>query len=169
MRTATRWWRAHFLQAEFALAALIGAIFALWTARYGGAGLVDAALRGNRGALYGTLASMFGSLLGFTIAAISIVLGYATSDRLAIVRESRQYPTLWRVFIAAMRALGAATVVALAGLVLDRDAAPLYAVLDLCVWTATLAALRLARCLWVFEQVIGLVTAPTKRQPGDHD
>jgi hypothetical protein len=162
-----RWWQAHFLAAELGVAVLVAAAFAAWSARPGGAALVDATLQGNRAAVYGALASIFGSLLGFTLAAAAIVLGYAASDRLAVVRDSRQYPTLWRVFIAAMRALALATAVALAGLILDRDAAPRPAILDVCVGASALAALRLARCLWVFERVIALVTAPSPSRPDD--
>ena len=167
MSSVVRWWRAHFLAAEFGFAVVIGLAFAVWCARFGGLRLVDAVLVGNRSAIYGTLASICASLLGFTIAAIAIVLGYAASDRLAIVRESRQYTTLWAVFSATMRALGLTTVTALAGLVLDRDAAPVSLVLYLCVGASVLAALRIARCLWVFEQVIALVTAPARARVGD--
>jgi signal transduction histidine kinase len=161
------WWRVHFLGAELGVALALGAAFALWELALGGAPWSDALLRGNRAAVYGALASLWGSLLGFTIAAVSIALGLAASDRLAIVRGSRHYATLWRVFIAAMRALALATIAALAGLVADRDAAPVHALLCLCVAAALLAALRVARTIWVFERLIAIVTRPPKaRGPG---
>ena len=167
MKALAQWWKVHFLAAEMGLAVLAGVAFAVWAVWLGGQPLVDVALKGNRAAVYGTLASICGSLLGFTIAAVAIVLGYASSDRLAIVRESRHYLTLWHVFVAAMRAMGTATLVALVGLILDRDGAPVPVILYVCVGTTTLAALRLARCLWVLEQAIALVAAPSKEQVGD--
>ena len=167
MKALAQWWRVHFLAAEMGLAVLVGVAFAVWAVWLGGQPLVDAILKGNRATVYGTLASICGSLLGFTLAAVTIVLGYASSDRLAIVREGRHYLTLWRVFVAAMRALGTATLVALVGLILDRDGAPVPVILYVCVGTTTLAALRLARCLWVLEKVLGLMTAPSKERLGD--
>lgn len=98
---------------------------------------------------------------------MSIVLGYAASDRLTIVRNSRHYPTLWKVFMATIRALGIATMVALVALVLDRDTEPASILLYVCVWSTSLAVLRLMRCLWVLEQVVILVTGPSKERFGD--
>lgn len=168
MNALSHWWRTHFLLAELGVAVVVTALFAVWGARFGGQALIDATLEGNRAAVYGAVASICGSLLGFTIASASIVLGYAASDRLALVRDTRHYLTLWRVFIAAMRALGAGTIVALVGLVLDRDGAPAPPILYVCAGTTVLSVLRVVRCLWVFERVIALVTAPTKARPGDH-
>lgn len=156
------WWRAHFLGAELCLALALGIAFTLWDLALGGAHTSDALLHGNRAAVYGAFASLWGSLLGFTIAAVSIALGLAASERLAIVRESRHYATLWHVFSAAMRSLALATVVALAGLIADRDAAPVHALLCLAVTTTLLAGLRVARTIWVFERLIALVTARHK-------
>jgi hypothetical protein len=163
MRRLLDWWGVHFLLAEALVALVLLLAFGLWHASPGGARVVDATLAGDRAAIYGALTSLFGALLGFTIAAMAIVLGYASDNRLRVVRESPHYPTLWRVFIAATRALAFATGAALLGLVLDRDRAPSPLILDLAVGTTALAVLRLARCLWVFERIIGLLT----ERPGE--
>lgn len=160
------WWRIHFLGAELGVAVVLGGAFTLWDLAFGGARGTDALLHGNRAAVYGAFAGLWGSLLGFTIAAVSIALGLAAGDRLAVVRESRHYATLWHVFIAAMRSLALATIVALAGLVADRDAAPVHALLCLAVFTTVLAALRVARTIWVFERLIAIVTARPKSTNG---
>jgi hypothetical protein len=164
MTLLIRWWRVHFLLAELCLAVALATLFALWASRFGGAGVVATTLKGNRAAIYGALASIFGSLLGFTLAAVSIVLGYAAEGRLGLLRDSKHYATLWRVFVSSMRALAAASVAALVGLIVDRDAAPVPLILYVCVGTTALAIFRIARCLWVFEQVIELVTATSKSQ-----
>jgi hypothetical protein len=167
MRTLIRWWKVHFLFAEFGAAVLIGTCFAVWAIWLGGDNPVAETLKGNRAAIYGALATIFGSLLGFTITAVSIVLGYAASDRLAVVRNSKHYPTLWKVFMATIRASGIATIVALVALILDRDTSPASILLYVCVWSTSLAVLRLVRCLWVLEQVVILVTGPAKERLGD--
>ncbi|HEV2236754.1 MAG TPA: hypothetical protein VGR57_08855 [Ktedonobacterales bacterium] len=158
MKRLADWWGVHFLFAEFSVALVVALAFGVWHAAPGGGRVVAQTLAGNRAAVYGALTSLFGALLGFTIAAMAIVLGYASDNRLRLVRESPHYPTLWRIFIAATRALALATAAALLGLVLDRDRAPSPLILDLAVGATALAALRLARCLWVFERSIGLIT-----------
>jgi hypothetical protein len=165
MSVFPRWWREHFLYAELGVAVFASIAFITWVDLWRGDQLVFETLRGNRGAIYGALASIFGSLLGFAITAVSIVLGFSSSKRLAIVRESKHYSTLWKVFTAAIRTLGLATAVALVGLVIDRDNAPNRQILYLCVFASSLAALRLARCVWVLENIIGLITAPSKARP----
>src|SRR6266699_830958 len=157
------WWRVHFLAAEMGLSLIITICFAIWVECFGGALPLEQTLAGNRNAVYGTLASIFGSLLGFVITAVSIVLGYSASDRLQIVRESKHYPILWKTFIAAIRCLGLATLVAMLGLPLDRDASGRRWILNLCVFASLLAIARLARCVWILENVVRLVTFHPKK------
>jgi len=158
-----QWWRSQFLWAELGLAVLLTAAFATWVEYYGGLQIASKVLSGQRGSLYGTLASILGSLLGFVITTVSIVITFTGHDRLEVVRTSRHYPTLWKVFMSGIRALGFATLVTLIALLFDRDSSPrrelVYGVLFLTV----LSALRLARCVWALENVIRLVTAGNKR------
>src|SRR6185312_3132354 len=113
-------WKRHFLIAEGGLAVVVTVAFAVWFWSFGGLTTVDAMLRSNRATLYGTMASIFGSLLGFVITATSIVLGFSGSESLSVVRESSHYPVLWRTFGATIWALAAATLVALFCLLGDR-------------------------------------------------
>ena len=156
-------WRRHFLIVEGGLAVFLTVVFTVWFFRFGGTITVFALLQNNRGTLYGTIASIFGSLLGFVITTTSVVLGFAVSENLSVVRESAQYPMLWRTFSAAIWALAGATLVALLCLLVDRDAAPVPWLVVLLVLAVTLSTLRIARTIWVLEHIIVLVTK--KRQP----
>ena len=166
MKRLRECWEAHFLLAEFALAVALSAGFAAWARFLGGDVQLEELLAGNRSEVYGTLASVFGALLGFTITAVSIVLGYAQSDRLTVVRESKHYPKLWAVFTAANKALALATLVALVGLVVDRDSTPAPVILYVMVFAVLLSSFRLLRCIWVLENVVKIITAPSKTRQG---
>ncbi len=161
MRWIGRMWKRHFLGMEFGVSILIWLAFAFWTTKLGGLQVVNATLQNNRSAVYGTIATVAGSLLGFAITAVSIILIYtqSESEHMRILRGSKHYPTLWRVFIAAIRSLGLVTGVGLVGLVVDRDAAPNALVLNLFVWSVSLAVLRLMRCLWALENMISVSIA----------
>lgn len=159
MKVLPQWWRTHFLCVEFCLALALAAFVALWL-ELCGTRTLDQTLDGNRAQLYSALSSIFGALLGFVITALSIVLGFSNSESLRVVRDSPHYPTLWRVFSAANRSLGLATVIALLGLLLDRDGRPAHALVYATLFTGTLASFRLARCVWVLERVMRLVAGP---------
>ncbi len=161
------WWKAHFLRAELILCVFLTIFLALWAEFFGGVNSIEQTLRGNRSAMYGTLASIFGSLLGFVITAVSIVLGYSANDRLAVVRDSEHYPLLWKTFTSAIRCLGVATLTALMGLMLDREVSSNRWVFYLCVLTTLLAVARLARCVWVLDNVVKLVTSAPRGRPRD--
>jgi len=168
MKRALSWWAQNFLWAEFVLASAVSIGFTVWLYGFGGIPVVEDVISGNRGSIYGALASVFGSLLGFGITAESIVIGLSGSERLTIVRESKHYETLWKVFIAAIRALGFATAVSLLALVLDRDKHPIRPCLIIAAFGTVLASLRLLRCIWVLENVVRIVSSPSQeREAGE--
>lgn len=153
------WWRRRFLVWEGLLTLVVTAGFAWWSLGAGGAGLVNDLLKGNRAAVYGTAASVFGSLLGFIITSASIVFAVSGSERLQILRDSRQYPTLWAVFSAAIRTCGLATAIAFWALIFDQDVRPISWLQVAFVFCCLLAVLRIIRAIWALENIIFLVTA----------
>lgn len=168
MNTPLKWWKRHFLGAEFCLSVVLAVCFVLWYVLFEGESFLACFLHGNRAAIYGTAASIFGSLLGFVITATSIVLGFSTSERLNVVRESKQFGTLWRVFSNTIWALGLATASTFIALIFDRDTHPIPALLFLSFFAIVLSFFRLSRAVWVLENVIALITMPSKKStPGE--
>lgn len=163
MKRVAAFWGRRFLGCEFITVVVLFAAFVAWVQYYGGQPHIIDVLKDRRGAIYGTLAAIFGSLLGFAITAESIVLGLSGHERLEIVRSSKHYSTLWKVFMATIRALAFATAAAFVALVADRENSTQSWALYVCVFGILLAIARLARCVWVLEQVTHLVSAqPTQ-------
>jgi hypothetical protein len=163
-------WKQHFLAIEFLLSLLSATAFWIWMQHFGGLSIVADLLKSNRAAVYGTLATIFGSLLGFVITAMSVVMGLVSSAQLKIVTGSKHYKQLWDVFTSTTKALGLATIIALAGLIFDRDSAPRWSILEVCVFAFVLCVVRLARCLWVLEMIVRILTSepePLRASPGD--
>ncbi len=151
-------WRRHFLVVEGALVIAVTIGFGIWYFWFDGACATNAILKDNRATLYGTMASIFGSLLGFAITATSIVLGFSGSERLGVVRGSAQYPMLWKTFSATIRALALGTIIALLCLLLDRDTAPVRWLMVPLIFAVLLSLFRLGRTIWVLEHIISLLT-----------
>ncbi len=161
-------WASHFLWCELAVVAIAWGLFVAWGVRWGGHDQLIDFMADRRGTIYGVLAGIFGSLLGFAIAAEAIVLSLSGSDKLSVVRSSKHYPTLWRVFRWTIRTLALATVAALIALLLDRDKQPWMAWLYGCAFFTFLAIAQLARTIWVLEQVVHVVSTPSTKESSNN-
>jgi Kef-type K+ transport system membrane component KefB len=153
-------YRRNFLRVELAFAVIGLAGFVIWAEWFHGTASLEPLLENRRDVIYGTAASIGASLLGFVLATTAIVIGYSQSDRMRLVRTSPHYPTLWKIFVAAIRALSALTIVAIAALLLDRNNAPVNLLVFLLAGSSILAAFRLARCIWILEKVIAVISRP---------
>ena len=164
MRALLKYWHGHFLGIEAVVAIVPGVALATWLVGYGGDLHVDQFMDSNRANIYRTTAGISGTLLGFSIAAVSLVLNSASSPRLSLVRNSRHYPVLWKTFLQTTKSLGALTVISLVCLTWDRESSPqTWLVVPFC-FLLTLSILRLFRVVWILEQIITIVTAPVTRQ-----
>src|SRR5262245_58895757 len=81
-------------------------------------------LNGRRDGLYSTLAGLEGTILGFVLAALTIVLGYSQSPRFEIIRQSKHWGSIFGIYLSGIRWTALATVFAVAGLLLDRVSSP---------------------------------------------
>lgn len=155
-------WNDHFIVLELALALVVAGAFLVWVQVWDGWAPVNAMLQGKRESVYGALAALLGSLLGFVIAAVAIVIGEAA--RLQFLRDSGQLPNLLDVFRKSIQALGLGTCVAVLSLVLDGDAQPSRVLPGLVLFVTLLAGLRVGRAVWVLNAVMKYVA---KLDPGE--
>ena len=157
MRT---FYKAHFLCAEFALSVILTLFLAeagVWLPALGKA-LTD--LTGKDTTVYSTLASLAGTLLGFVITSISILIAIGRSPQLKLIRDSGQMATVWAVYSQAIGWLAMATVWSLAGMVLSRagHAGSVIAVGE--CGLVILCAFRVYRCVWVLSSVVRSTLLP---------
>jgi hypothetical protein len=124
---------------------------------------VMSALAGVRPIAYQLLTGLFGTMLGFVIAAAAILLGVSGHDNLSAVRSSAHYPTLWKVYTASMRTLALATLMALVAFFMDRDESPVgwmgYTVLG----ATTIGASRVFWAVYFLALVIRIVAKPESK------
>ncbi len=158
MKKIKTFWEANFLRLEFLLAGFISLCFSLWSEFVNHGNFVAQIFSESREVMYGTLAALFGSLLGFAITAVSIILGYAANEKLDIVRKSAHYATLWHTFNSAIRILAVSTVIALVGLVVDKDKNPINIILYTNLFFVLLSFFRIARCVWILDYVVAIVS-----------
>lgn len=148
---------------------LIGAslIVTVWVLWLGGATYVNMVLAGNRASVYGALAGVSATLLGFALTAMSVIIVCASIPQLAVVTEQDGFPDVIAVFFYAIRALGVTTVATLLALFFDRDRTPSLAFFCLVVITSAWATATFIRCVFVFEKVVRLAVSASKARSGD--
>jgi hypothetical protein len=151
-------WERHFLIYELTMATAIAALVAAWGTLCGGAEVLNGFV-GGRQTTYATLAGIAASLLGFLIATITILHGVVASDGFKRLRESNQYPTLWRTFVVAIRGLALGTALFLAGMVTDRDDRPIWPVTYLSIWLVLICGVLVARAIWILERLLTISSA----------
>jgi hypothetical protein len=160
MSKAGDWWQRHFLFLEGMVALSTGVTFGILVGRFPSARCtVEATMEGNRAAVYGALATIFGALLGFSITALSIAMTFSQDPRMQMIRDSKHYGTMWSVFTKSIGGLSLGTIIALVALVVDRDRHPRHIVLAAVVSATMFAGVRVARCIWLLEQLVRVIRA----------
>ena len=155
-----KFWEKHFLGVD-AVIAVAPAIALVILLVFQGEHQVEELLDGNRTNIYRTLTGVSGTLLGFTLASASFALNVVSSPRLAVLRNSRHYPALWRTFFQTTWLLGALTLTALVCMICDRDSASTTWLVVPLVLFGCLCVARLTRMIWTLERVIGILAKPS--------
>lgn len=152
-----KYWEAHFLTLECIASVVLAVTFFIWSDLVDGNKTLTTLLDSNRKEIYGALATIFGSLLGFIITAVSIIIGYSSTERLSPLTESKHYADLWKTFISTIKGLAIATILSLAGLIFDKDSQPFWPILYLNFWMTTFVIFRLGRSIWIFESILKIL------------
>ena len=155
-------WGRYFLTLELLTAIGLAASVMIWSEFFNGKNEMGLILGDNLTKIYENLAAVFGTLLGFVITAVSIVLGYINNKNLSLIRRSERYEDLWKVYKSAMRSLAVATAAGLAGIIFEKMESLKYPLIYINALTITLAFFRLGRSIWVLENIITIVTQQTK-------
>jgi hypothetical protein len=162
MTALRRHYGAHFLGYDLVLALLSSALVVSAVELLWGRSQVIQTLNGTRQGIYGALASIAGSLLGFSITTVPIVMGFIQVSELQILRESPHHQTLYTVFFSPIKCLSLAVAFPLIGLLMDRDNAPCIRVCYAVLPITAVAMMRRYRSMGALDRVIQLAIA---RQP----
>ena len=146
------WWQKEFPRAELVLAFILTVGFVIWVACEGKGSVLD-----GRNALYGVLASLFGSLLGFSITSFAIMISLAGSPALGLLRDAEHHNTLVSIMASTIRWLGFGTLAALLAFLTDRGDWHGFWLSYVALVSVALAffasCFRVARTAWVLTKV----------------
>ncbi len=106
------------------------------------------------GEIFGAMLGLHGTLLGFVLAALTIVLGYLNRKQFRSLRDSKQIPNLARIYMASIRTHGIGVVLALLGVVYQTGGRFQAFLAWGTLLVAILAAVRLMRVLWATSLIV---------------
>lgn len=154
--TGIRWYEKYYIQVDRlgGLVVAVAVYVALGIPRFAS---VASKWLDNRDDLYGALAGIFASLLGFTITALTVVLSTIDSRKLKGIRESPVYPVIWRTMKGSVRTLGFGAFAAIVGLAIDHKGEPNRYIVALIAAASFLAIMRLIRAIWIVERLVGII------------
>lgn len=151
-----KWWEKNFLFNELTLSIIIVVTAWVIVNHFGLVNTICSILNNSRLQLYGTIASVTGALLGFIIAGMSILLTMGESESLNILRKSKHYFLIFKVYLSCSKYLALTTILAIVGLIVDKDGAPIIWFTALVCWALLISIFRLLRCMWILEKMVGL-------------
>lgn len=111
--------------------------------------------------LYAVIAPIAGSLLGFVITGISILLAFGDTGRLVYLKKSPHYKEVYRVYLSTIKYLGILTIVSITALIFNSTIfwrIPLFCII---LWGVIISGLRLYRCFWVLHHIVKLAGMET--------
>jgi hypothetical protein len=162
--SAPRAWTRDYAHWVYATASVVAALALVrWTYVDN---FIREVLNDNRGDFYPAIVGLEGTILGFVLAALTIVLGYSQAPRFELLRRSRHWASIFRIYIRSVKWTGLALVAAISGLVFDRDDAPNPAISLVVAINAVGAAFWLCRVLYVTEGVVKVVANTKERAAG---
>jgi hypothetical protein len=154
MSCVAQFYKKHFLAVEFFFAFLVS-IAAIGLVQYfAPITQVHAALLSSKNDLFGAIAAIHGTLLGFTATALSIITAFPDSTKLQILKKSPHFKTIYTIYFHTIGHLALTTSLAVFGLLTTQG----WAIITfyLVLWSSTVSAFRLGRCIWVLRALVGL-------------
>lgn len=108
----------------------------------------------NKANIYGLIATIGGTLLGFVITGASIIVAFSESEKLELLKKSKQYNTIFEIYFSTIRYLAIATIIAILGIIINSYSAIILYVLT---WAIIISVMRLYRCLWILEKIVKII------------
>jgi len=165
----TSFYEKHFGIINLLMAIGMAGVFALADIFTGFGGAVASFLGENHVALFSVLASVYGSLLGFTITTVSILIGFANAKRLTILRSSKHHKTLWKIFTSSIWWLAFATTSSIVTLMLNPASIVGKLAIYLAVFVLFAVTLLIGRCIWVLENIVKMIMSQDSSDPAPDD
>lgn len=105
------------------------------------------------------LASLYGSMLGFLLAVMTLLYGAVDQSRFMLLRKSKRYANLWGVFRSAIRSCAISLIASVLSLIWIWLKRPGVGILIITSGFFILVVVRMARVVWILEKLMDIEVA----------
>lgn len=145
----------NFLIAEFLLSIVIALFGILLITSVLTSETIQNWISLNKKDIYPLIATIAGTLLGFIITGVSIILAFSESEKLRLLKKSKQYTTIYEIYFSTIKFLALSTAIPIFGIIVNDNWADY--VLYILIWSIIISSLRIWRCVWALENIIKLI------------
>jgi len=157
-------YKKHFLEWEFFVSLFVAIVVIMYINALCSSRDVEDWIIANKKSVYPLIATISGTLLGFVITGVSIIIAFSESEKLKLLKKSKQYKTIFEVYFSTIKFLALTTVMAVIGLILDDSRAMPFTNLDynigvsyIIFWLVIISSFRIYRCLWILENIVEIM------------
>lgn len=162
----------HFLTADLLVAIAVAIIAVLVLRQYFSYEKIDTTISANKTIIYPVIASISGTLIGFVITGISIIIAFSESDseKFKLLKNSKHYKDIYDIYFSSIRYLAITFIISLIGIFLSGNwQSPLNIngylivksyesiVLYVAIIASTISLFRIYRCVWALEKIVNLL------------
>lgn len=148
-------WKRNLMNVDLGIAILISIIFLLILPKILEPTLLSDWLSSIKTSLYPVIATISGALLGFVITGVSILIAFSESDNLRLLKKTKQFKNIFKVYFRAIYYLAITTLISVFGIVINANlSVPIFWIL---VISSVVSLVGLYRCIWVLEKVVEIV------------
>lgn len=148
-------WKRNLLNAELGLAILISIIFLIFLPQLLGPTSLADWLSTIKTSLYPVIATISGALLGFVITGVSILIAFSESDRLRLLKKTKQFRNIFNVYFRAIYYLAITTIISVLGIIIDSNLTVF--IFYILLISSVVSLFGLYRCIRVLEKVVEIV------------
>ena len=164
MSNIKSFYQHHFMAVDLIVSILLAVL--IWGEhRYLGFIPLITSFSENHQILYGTLASVCGSLLGFVVTAVSIIFSLSTRRVFRVLVDSNHHQTLFTVYFNSVLFLALATIWALVGILFDTKLSPTPWITCTMLGLTVIVMFRIYRCIWILKEMVGITLRSYRSQP----
>lgn len=158
----SRWFIDRPRVADVATAALCVLVISLYLFVFDGADTAREALQESRGPIYRSIAAVSATLLGFTMATVTLMVGVFGLERLTLLREGNARTRIVAIFFSTMARLGVTMAFAFVGLIVDSGRVPLIEFELAMFAVSVVASTAVIRTVCVLKRIVELVLRPKR-------
>lgn len=118
----------------------------------------------NKSQFYSLLATISGTLLGFIITGISVIIALSGSKELETVKNNRQFNKVFEVYFNTIKYLAFTVIVSIIGFLVNNDFINKY-LFYILIFLAIISSFRVYRSVWVLKSIVRIIIPKTEDKP----